>query len=195
MKTPFHRISSVHGLVFALLAASALCTQTGCRSTAEATAETTGESPVGTRAELMATLDTYDVQMTELTGLLRESEDVAAVEASTRRLIATAVRIVRGHLAVREDCPDYLNASLKVVDRMETIGEEAIENDFHKDGALPPGSPHCYHVKDLLVHPATVIVLLREGGLEERRQDMLREIMENRAHLGAVRISLARDEQ
>ena len=191
MKTLLNRISSFHRFALVLFAGIGLCAQTGCRTSAEAPAA----KPVETRAELMAALDVYDDQMTELTNLLRDGGDAAAVEASTRRLIATSVRIVRGHLAVREDCPDYLNASLKVVDRMETIGEEAMENEFHKDGALPPGSPHCYHVKDLLVHPATVIVLLREGGLEERRQDMLREIMENRAHLGAVRISLARDEQ
>lgn len=147
------------------------------------------------REQLMAALDRYEKEMAEIADQLREPEeggstDDGAVERSARQLVGTSEEIIRHDLAVTGNCSDYLNASLEVVGKMETISEEAIERDYHLDRNLPEGSPECYHVKDLLVHPATIIVLLREAGLEERRDDMLHEITENESHLSAVRSAL-----
>jgi len=143
------------------------------------------------RQALHAQLDRYEAAMDGLIELLEESEDAARIEGATRELIELSLPLLEGMPALQPMCGDYLAAAAKVVDLLDSISEEEIEENYHQDGALPAtSSALCYHVKDLLVHPATVIVLLREGGLESRREDMKAEILENRAHLGAVRASL-----
>lgn len=148
-------------------------------------------APEALSQALLAQLDRYEEAMEALIELIENSDDAAAVEASTRELVELSLPLLEGLPAVRPMCADYLAAAAGLMEVLETISEDEIEEDFHKDGALPAtDSALCYHVKDLLVHPATVLVLLREEGLEARRDDMKQEIIENRAHLGAVRAAL-----
>jgi len=141
--------------------------------------------------ELVEKLSAYERRMAGLIETLRgEGGDAGAVEQAARELVERSVPIVDGFAKLHPDCADYIEASKEVIDELETIGPEAIERDYHQDGALPEGSPECYHAKDLLVHPATVVVLVREGGLGENRRSMLHEMQENQRHLEDVRESI-----
>jgi hypothetical protein len=69
-----------------------------------------------------------------------------------------------------------------------------VEKGFHKGDELPPMSEipedvrHiCYAAKDALVHPATVVVLVRKQGLsEDSIEDMIAEIQEVLHHIDEV---------
>jgi len=156
----------------------------------EARAES-GADESSLRTALGEQLDRYEEAMDELIALLDSSDDAVRIESATRELIGLSLPLLEGLPVLQPSCAEYLTAAAKLVEVLDEIGEEEIEEGFHKDGALPAtDSALCYHVKDLLVHPATVIVLLREEGLAARREDMKAEILENRAHLGAVRAAL-----
>lgn len=183
-------ISSAVGWGVRLGTASALAfSLAGCSGSSLAEAPAAAEEP----NDLLVLLDEYEVKMAAVIELLKESDDAAAIDAATRELVDLSLPILDSFSETFPECGDYLEASQAVVAEMDQITGEEIEKDYHQDGALPDGEGKCYHVKDLLVHPATVVVLLREGGLEEKRESMVHEIVENQAHLGAVRASLSSD--
>ena len=74
--------------------------------------------------------------------------------------------------------------------KLDTLTLEEIERDYHADGALPEAPDFCYHAKDLIVHPATVILLTREPDSELTRGRIGAEIQEVRAHVGQVQTLL-----
>lgn len=86
-------------------------------------------------------------------------------------------------------CADYLEKTLALKTQLAKITKEAIERDYHHDGALPPAPPACYHVKDAFVHPATVLVLTRDEPAlgDATRTAIAAEIREVLGHLEAVR--------
>ncbi|MGB0835037.1 MAG: hypothetical protein ACPGR2_11000 [Psychrobium sp.] len=86
-------------------------------------------------------------------------------------------------------CKEYVDAIMKAADSMQKISLEEIEADYHHDGKLPKvTNGSCYHAKDLLVHPATVVVMANTlKDTKENRQSMAAELYEVIAHLGAVK--------
>lgn len=80
-----------------------------------------------------------------------------------------------------------------VLDRLSSIDVDELERDYHADGALPQAPGFCYNAKDLLVHPATVVVLARSGDGPEVHRRMAAEMREALTHLAAVRYLLRDD--
>ncbi|MCH8475087.1 MAG: hypothetical protein LAT55_07660 [Opitutales bacterium] len=145
------------------------------------------------KEKLAELLDTYETQQGVVLNLLHNSDDPAAVERETRTLVELSLPVLDAYTEVNPRSRTYLMASKRVMDVLDTISEEAIERDYH-DEAILPARPDdggtSYHVKDLLIHPATVLVLLREEGLEARRDDMIHEIERNINHVAGVRLIL-----
>ena len=73
--------------------------------------------------------------------------------------------MVPGYIQRFPECRAYLEAAVKVRDIWQSLDAEKMERDYHHDGALPGhgDTPVCYHVKDLVVHPATALVLLAQS--------------------------------
>ena len=86
-------------------------------------------------------------------------------------------------------CDEYLAMSIALRELLEDITHEALERDYHHDGALPEAPNECYHAKDLFVHPATVTVLLRDDPKlgQETLDSIKAEILEVLAHTEYVR--------
>ena len=85
-------------------------------------------------------------------------------------------------------CASYFDALKKASQTFASLSLEAIEKDYHQDGKLPK-SPDgsCYHGKDLVVHPATVVIMAQTGiETEEQKVSARHEIEEVLAHLSAV---------
>ena len=73
--------------------------------------------------------------------------------------------------------------------KMLTLSLEDIEKDYHADGKLPPMKQAvCYHAKDLLVHPATVVVIAKtQPDNKDTRKMLHAEIEEVLEHFGEVK--------
>ena len=100
---------------------------------------------------------------------LRTFEELLAADGTSdqaqpklERLMVLAEDITPAFIARHPNCKAYLEASLRIRGQWATLDPEAIERDYHDDEALPKEgtSPACYHMKDLIVHPATAAALL-----------------------------------
>ena len=139
-----------------------------------------------TPESLDAALERYEEGTNAILGLLAEEAPAPALVAQARALTELS-RLLAGEFAVAyPPCGPYLGAALGVLGVLGEISPAEIERSYHADAALPEAPGWCYHAKDLIVHPATVIVLARTDGDAERRQ-MRAEIDEVRTHLEAVR--------
>ncbi|GIX32505.1 MAG: hypothetical protein KatS3mg125_0461 [Lysobacterales bacterium] len=141
----------------------------------------------GPSAEVDLALDRYQ----ESLAAARAAPPTQLEERATE-LLRLASAIAPAFIEAQPACRAYLEAALTVKERWPLLGPESIERDFHQDGALPKGAPAlCYHMKDLIVHPATVLVLLAHGV-----QDVTvlrRELDEILAHVQAVRALIEGD--
>ena len=72
---------------------------------------------------------------------------------------------------------------------MLTMSLDDIERDYHSDGKLPPvTSPVCNYAKDLLVHPATMVIIVNnQNNAEEARHNIQREAKEVLNHFSFVK--------
>jgi hypothetical protein len=86
-------------------------------------------------------------------------------------------------------CDAYLSQSMRLKDILSTISLESLEADYHFDGALPEAPAECYHTKDMFVHPATVVVLVRDDPAlsNTTRESINAEITEVLGHTEVVR--------
>ncbi|MHC8441801.1 MAG: hypothetical protein ACYYK0_06425 [Candidatus Eutrophobiaceae bacterium] len=112
-----------------------------------------------------------------------EANDALKIQA--RNLVnagIVAVNAVQPHMP---QCNAYFEATRQLDGVLDEISLKSLENGYHQDGALPKSAPECYHPKDLIVHAATVVVLLRDDtqlSASTRRQ-IRDEIAEVLSHL------------
>ena len=102
---------------------------------------------------------------------------------SARALVEASKPILKAYIEKHPQCKDYLAKVLKDADHMLSMDAEIVERDYHDDGALPEAEFTCYHAKDLLVHPATVVVLTENHPDDkETRDHIIHELEEVAAH-------------
>ena len=116
-----------------------------------------------------------------------ETKELASIEKKAKKLVELSKPILRKFSQGHPECSEYLNATLQASDQMLTMSLDTIERDYHSDGALPKASIKCYHAKDLLVHPATVIVLSRQEDSMQIRAEMKAELLEVLEHMKDVK--------
>ncbi|WP_395373290.1 hypothetical protein [Marinicella sp. W31] len=112
-------------------------------------------------------------------------QGVAYDELSTaaKALVAASKPILNAYINKHKQCKDYLSKVLEDSGLMLSLDAETIERDYHDDGALPDAEFTCYHAKDLLVHPATVVVLTASHpDNKETRNQIIHELEEVAAH-------------
>lgn len=129
----------------------------------------------------------YESQTQAFLKALDAGADAQALSPLAQELMALSLTIQPAYVAVRPECREYLAAAARIAELWPTLTLESIEQDFHRDGALPKSeaTPACYHMKDLIVHPATALALLAQPALD--RKKLREEIDELSAHAGAVR--------
>ena len=104
-------------------------------------------------------------------------------EKMASSILAQGYKIMGAALKAHPECLSYFTALNVLRKQLSTIDIDTLERDFYKDGALPKNKNQaCYHVKDLVVHPATVLVGLR-ADVAMKKVDMTREIVEVLGHL------------
>ena len=140
---------------------------------------------------VLTALDDYERRARALAKQLGAAGEPAALREASTALVDLSATVAPAFAARQPQCAAYLDAALRVREAWPTLDVATIERDYHDDGALPKvaeGGAACYHMKDLIVHPATVLVLLAQPELD--RAQARKEIDEVLAHVGAVRATL-----
>lgn len=147
------------------------------------------EDPEQTKARLQENLSSYGELLVRSLATLQSSDDVEEIREGIKPLVDRSVPIIDDYKLLHPESREYLRAAKTALHRLRSLTEDAIEREYHEGIRLPERPDDggtAYHVKDLLVHPATVLILLRDGDLAERRADMIHEIERTQSHLNAV---------
>ncbi len=139
--------------------------------------------------KVAVTLASYEFEASKLVDLVNEKQSREPIDMQAQRLIALSEEVLDWARFRLVQCEDYLHKSLELKDLLGEISHDALEKDYHHDGKLPEAPPECYHMKDLFVHPATVIVLTRDDPSlrDQTRESIKAEITEVLAHTEVVR--------
>ena len=137
--------------------------------------------------EVTQLIDEYETKARELSKQLEIEPRGQRHDLIIERLLHLSERITPTFVDRRPECKTYLKAALRIRHLWYALEPEVIERDYHDDQALPTEgiSPACYHMKDLIVHPASAaaLLMLEEPDYEQAK----REIDEVLAHVGVVR--------
>lgn len=114
---------------------------------------------------------------------------MSELSADSLALTKLSTKLLPAFIKKHPICSEYLAAALAAADSMTSLSLDAIESDYHSDGKLPPvKSASCYHAKDLLVHPATMVVLAKtQKDSKETRKQIGHELEEVIEHFAQVK--------
>lgn len=139
--------------------------------------------------EVAVTLATYEFEASKLVDMVNEQANRASIDAQANKLVQLSEIVLDWARFRLSQCDEYIVKSLELKTLLEKISLESLESDYHHDGVLPQAPPECYHMKDMFVHPATVLVLTRDDpDLDTKTRDGINlEIVEVLAHTEVVR--------
>jgi hypothetical protein len=140
-------------------------------------------APTAAASPLQTQLRQYETDARACVSAVRDAA-LPQAQACAQQLLAAAM--TPAYTARKPECKAYLEATLKIREAWPALSPETIERDYHHDAALPASETTtvCYHMKDLIVHPATALRLLSLP--EPGRQQAARELEEVVAHAGVV---------
>lgn len=135
----------------------------------------------------------YREQATSLFQQLK-NKNPDKLETKSKALLEISKGIVKSNIKILPQCQEYLTALLNDADKIALLPLAEIESGYHADGKLPPlKDGTCYHAKDLLVHPATVQAMAKQGiNTKEEWKQAAHEIEEVLEHLSIVETVLAK---
>ncbi len=137
-----------------------------------------------------ALLDAYDAESKGLLESIAAAPKSKKVQDTSKSLVEKGIDLTKLVLEKEPECAPYLNALLKAAPTLGNLSAEEIETGYHQDGKLPKSPKEaCYHAKDLVVHPATVLVMAKSAEAV-KPIEMKKEIAEVIAHLHHIRAVL-----
>ena len=141
------------------------------------------------RQAIAVMLAEYEIEGRKLLDGLDENPGRTDIDRRAGALLSSGEKIMDWARFRLKQCDEYLGKALELKAMIADIALEALEKDYHHDGALPKAPPECYHVKDTFVHPATVLVLTRDDPAlgEETVTGIRMEILEVLGHTEVVR--------
>lgn len=142
-----------------------------------------------TMEKVAVDIATYEFEAAKLVDLVNENEPRASIDEQASELVNLSETVLDWARFRLGQCDQYLAKSLELKDQLDSISHDSLEKNYHHDGLLPSAPPECYHIKDLFIHPATVLVLTRDDPdmNEETRNSIKAEISEVLGHTEAVR--------
>lgn len=152
-----------------------------------------GAGLAGCEGNVRDLVSAYATLAQGLTQEIRRADKAnATLMAKAQQLVELSDSILQGARSPLPQCAEYLDAARGLSGQLDSISSAQLEQDYHRDGALPKAASECYHVKDLFVHAAEVRVLLREdtqlGGATKLRAGAA--LIEALGHVNAVQLSL-----
>ena len=134
-------------------------------------------------------LANYEIEATRLLNRLTEGANADTVGMHARRLLDLSETVIDSARFRLPQCDFYLAKSMGIKPHLQEISHDELEQGYHMDGALPKAPAECYHAKDLFVHPASVVVLVRDDPAmnDKTKSSIHAEIAEVLAHTEYVR--------
>lgn len=134
-------------------------------------------------------LANYEIAAKKLVRMAETGKSSAQINSQANQLMDLSEVVINSARFRLPQCDEYLAKSLNLRSSLAIISQEALEKDYHHDGALPEAPAECYHAKDLFIHPATVVVLTRDDPelQVETINSIKAEILEVLAHTEFVR--------
>ncbi|MEC4088455.1 hypothetical protein [Pseudoalteromonas rubra] len=149
-----------------------------------------------TSVQLGSGIEPYALLASELLTDIRIQRDAGVILARADDLIQQSDVVLDAFKLAYPQCRSYLDAVLRLRVSLAEMSLAALEQDYHGDGKLPElPDPVCYHSKDLVVHPATVLVMAK-GGLagDDAYLEAELEMVEVMAHIEQVKQAFKRVE-
>ena len=142
---------------------------------------------LGSVQDVGATLIAYETTLDKTIQVLSGSDDAKIIKDQAVKLFKLGRVLTRYVRSKKPECSEYLSSLLSVNDALLKLSPQEIEAGYHRDGRLPKNpNPTCHHAKDLMVHPATVIVL-NQVTPRVKVELMLREVLELKGHLSEIK--------
>ena len=134
-------------------------------------------------------LANYEIEAKKLLRYNEEPGENDRIADQAEKLMSLSEVVIDSARFRLPQCDQYLAMSIALRGKLDSISLDSLEKDYHHDGALPKAPAECYHAKDLFVHPATVVVLLRDDPdlHPGTRNSISAEILEVLAHTEYVR--------
>lgn len=182
------RLNLIGGILATALLAACQPAPTPADAVDATAAAEPGPTPVA--VDVSEGVDGYVARATALRDALQPGGDVAVLRRDAEALMELGATLVPAFVERHPHCDGYLAAALQVRNAWPTLDLDTIERDYHHDGILPQieNSGVCYHMKDLVTHPATVLVLLKD--VQPDYSKARQEIDEVIEHAGFVERSL-----
>ena len=138
------------------------------------------------------TVSQYTDLLASLQKTIQNKATPTQIEKDAKKLTTLGEMLVRQYLKKYKECDPYLTALVSAKPALSDLSLEEIEVGYHAGDKLPKmKSEKCYHVKDLLVHPATVVIMARNQLKGDNAYDKaLAELIELDGHLGQVKEDL-----
>jgi len=140
-------------------------------------------------SDLPQDMASFEASLENVVSVIRDKKSTFSdIEIKNDVLIAQAKELLPALSKKYPKCRNVLSYVLANTERMKNLSHTDIEEKFHDGEELPKNSnDSCYELKELIVHPATVHVLLKEKQDSlETRQSMENELVELKGHLAPI---------
>lgn len=129
----------------------------------------------------------YHSASKELLHKIEKSLDRAEISAAAKKVADLATPVLTELVAKNKKCSEIASFIQKKKLSMYDLKPSQLEADYHDGGALPTFPDECHDLKELIVHPATVVSLAKYAPeLTKVKAQMKDEIEEVILHFEAL---------
>ena len=129
----------------------------------------------------------YHSASTELLRKIKTSSEREKISLAAKKVADLATPIINNLVKKNKNCSEIADFILKKKVSMFDMKPSQLEADYHEGGALPSFPDECHDLKELIVHPATVVSLAKYSpDLTKAKLQMKDEIEEVLLHFEAL---------
>ena len=124
----------------------------------------------------------YQVAASQLLDSIEKKKDSKTIRVQALKTIELAVPVLSSYGQKHPNCEVLTNFIIKKKGEMVKLTPAQLEDMYHEGNALPKYDEECHDIKELVVHPATVVSLLNGKLTKESYEQMFDEIEEVLGH-------------
>lgn len=152
--------------------------------------QASGKEALSTGLSTGDRLDNYKASANRLLERIESNATAPELEQVARSLTDESLPILDTFAEKHPECADYLSQAKAVTGLLGTLTVADMELRYHRDEALPETDSRCRSAKNLLVYPATVVIMLQRQGDQASREAMAATVNETLQSVEAVRSNI-----